>query len=85
MAASPEITSLLGRRGRLQLDELLAALVVDGLVAAEDAKQVRLGSRAGRSAVELHPLVVIANARLANQRDTGRPLSLENLVEWLAG
>ncbi len=84
MAASPEIASLLGRRGRLQLDELLAALVVDGLVAAEDAKQVRLGSRAGRTTVELHPLVIIANARLASQRDTGRPLSLENLVEWLA-
>jgi len=85
MAASPQIATLLGRRGRLELDELLAALVVDGYVSAEDAKQVRMGSRSGRSAVELHPLVVIANSKLANQRDPGRPLSLEGLVEWLAG
>ena len=85
MAASPQIASLLGRRGRLELDELLAALVVDGYLGAEDAKQVRLGSRSGRSAVELHPLVLIANAKLPNQRDPGRPLSLEALVEWLAG
>jgi len=85
MAASPQIASLLGRRGRLELDELLAALVVDGYLGAEDAKQVRLGSRSGRSAVELHPLVLIANAKLANQREPGRLLSLEALVEWLAG
>lgn len=85
MAASPQIATLLGRRGRLELDELLAALVVDGYVGAEDAKQVRLGSRSGRSVVELHPLVLIANAKLPNQRDPGRPLSLESLVEWLAG
>ncbi|MDE2249407.1 MAG: type II/IV secretion system protein [Xanthomonadaceae bacterium] len=85
MAASPEIASLLGRRGRLELDELLAALVVDGYLFAEDAKQVRMGARAGRSTVELHPLVLIANARLANQHEPGRPLSLEALTEWLAG
>jgi len=85
MAASPQIASVLGRRGRLELDELLAALVVDGYLAAEDAKQVRMGSRAGRSTVELHPLVLIANAKLPNQRDPGRAISLEALVEWLAG
>lgn len=84
MAVSPQITTLLGRRGRLELGGLLAALVVDGYVGAEDAKQVRLGSRSGRSVVELHPLVVIANAKLPNQHDPGRPLSLETLVEWLA-
>jgi general secretion pathway protein E len=85
MAASPEIASLLGRRGRLELDELLAALVVDGYLLAEDAKQVRMGARAGRSMVELNPLVLIANAKLINQREPGRPLSLEGLTEWLAG
>jgi general secretion pathway protein E len=85
MAASPQIASLLGRRGRLELDELLAALVVDGYLLADDAKQVRMGARAGRSTVELHPLVLIANAKLANQLEKGRPLSLEALTEWLAG
>ncbi|MEO9079882.1 MAG: GspE/PulE family protein [Rhodanobacter sp.] len=85
MAASPELASLLGRRGRLELDELLAALVVDGYLLAEDAKQVRMGARAGRSMVELNPLVLIANAKLINQHEPGRPLSLEGLTEWLAG
>jgi general secretion pathway protein E len=85
MAASPQTASLLGRRGRLELDELLATLVVDGYLLADDAKQVRMGVRAGRSTVELHPLVLIANAKLANQHEKGRPLSLEALTEWLAG
>ncbi|RDS84342.1 GspE/PulE family protein [Dyella psychrodurans] len=85
MAATPQIASLLGRRGRLALDDVLAALVVDGHLSADDAKQLRLGNRAGRNAVELNPLVVIANAKLVNQRDPARPLSLEGLTEWLAG
>ena len=81
---SPPIASLLGRRGRLQLDDLLASLVVDGFLLGDDAKRVRMGIRAGRATVELHPLVLIANAKLPNQRDPGRPLSLETLTEWLA-
>ena len=85
MAASPQSSALLGRRGRLELDETLAALVVDGYLRGEDAKQVRMGSRAGRATVELHPLVVIANSKLVNQREPGRPLRLEALTEWLAG
>ena len=85
MAASPQIASLLGRRGRLELDDVLAALVVDGYLLADDAKQVRMGARAGRSTLELHPMVLIANAKLTNQRETGRPLTLESLTEWLAG
>jgi general secretion pathway protein E len=85
MAATQQIASLLGRRGRLALDDVLAALVVDGHLSAEDAKQLRMGNRAGRSSIELNPLVVIANAKFINQRDPGRPLSLEGLTEWLAG
>jgi general secretion pathway protein E len=44
-----------------------------------------MGTRSGRATVELHPLVLVANAKLPNQRDPGRPLSLEALTEWLAG
>jgi general secretion pathway protein E len=84
MTMSPPIASLLGRRGRLQLDDLLASLVVDGFLLGDDAKRVRMGIRAGRATVELHPLVLIANAKLPNLRDPGRPLSLETLTEWLA-
>jgi general secretion pathway protein E len=84
MAASPQTVSLLGRRNRLALDEVLATLVVDGYLLAEDAKLVRMGNRSGRATVELHPLVLVANAKLPNQREPGRPLSLEALTEWLA-
>ncbi|GLQ88939.1 GspE/PulE family protein [Dyella flagellata] len=85
MAATQQIASMLGRRGRLALDDVLAALVVDGYLAADDAKQLRVGHHAGRSSVELNPLVIIANAKLINRREPGRPLSLEGLTEWLAG
>lgn len=83
MSAHPAPT--LGRRGRLELDEVLAALVVDGYVTAAQAKTVRLEARAGRSALELHPLVLIGQAKLDNRRDPGRPVSVEVLTEWLAG
>ncbi|HEY4093220.1 MAG TPA: GspE/PulE family protein [Luteibacter sp.] len=85
MAVNPQHAAILGRRGRLELEEVLASLVVDGYLTGEDAKRVRGSSRSGKSAIELHPLVLIANSKLDNQRDTGRPLSLELLVEWLAG
>ena len=84
MAVTPQIASMLGRRGRLSLEDLLAALVVDGHISADDAKQLRMGHLAGRSTVELNPLVIIANAKFTNLRDPGRPLSLEGLTEWLA-
>ncbi|SEN53613.1 general secretion pathway protein E [Luteibacter sp. UNCMF331Sha3.1] len=85
MAVNPQHGAILGRRGRLELDEVLASLVVDGYLTGEDAKRVRMGSRSGRTAIELHPLVIIANSKVDNRRDEGRPLSLEILVEWLAG
>lgn len=85
MAVNPQSGALLGRRGRLELEEVLASLVVDGYIGGDDAKRARAGARGGKTAIELNPLVLIANARLDNLRDPGRPLSLEGLVEWLAG
>ena len=75
----------LGRRGRLELDDVLATLVVDGHIGADEARQVRGNARGGRNALELHPLVSVAHAKLDNRLDPGRPLSLEVLTEWLAG
>ncbi|HET6631783.1 MAG TPA: ATPase, T2SS/T4P/T4SS family [Rhodanobacteraceae bacterium] len=84
MLANPPSTATLGRRGRLELGEVLAALVVDGYLTAEDAKRVRVGARSGRATLELHPLVVVGQAKLENRRDHGRPLTVEVLTEWLA-
>ncbi len=86
MVASAHTQSTLGRRGRLGLDEVLAELVRDGLLAAGDAGQVRMGVRRGRSPLEMHPLAIIAEAKLANRRDPEqRRLGIESLTEWLAG
>ena len=75
----------LGRRGRLELDEVLATLLADGMLAAEDARRVRASARSvGKNALELHPLVLIGNAKLPNRRDPGKPLSVESLTVWLA-
>ncbi|MGH8124789.1 MAG: GspE/PulE family protein [Rhodanobacteraceae bacterium] len=85
MAANPNSAAVIGRHGRMELGEVLAALVADGLLAAEDAKRIRGASRTGRGAVELHPLVVIASAKPDNRNDPGKPLTVESLTVWLAG
>ncbi|MBN8736515.1 MAG: type II/IV secretion system protein [Xanthomonadales bacterium] len=84
MAANPNSTSMIGRHGRLELGEVLAALIADGLLAAEDAKRIRGASRAGRGTAELHPLVLIASAKPENRTDPGKPLTVESLTVWLA-
>ncbi len=88
MATQANAQVMLGRRGRLELDEVLAALIVDGRIAAEDARKLRQTARpqrAVRNAIELHPLVLIASAAIEDRAHPGRPLSLERLSEWLAG
>jgi general secretion pathway protein E len=87
MAVNPHprtVATVLGRRGRLELDEVLATLIADGLLSAEDAKRVRGSDRSGKSAVELHPLVLIGTAKVPDQRNPGKPLSVESLTTWLA-
>ena len=86
MVASAPSSSTLGRRGRLSLDEVLAELVGDGFLHTADIAQVRMGSRSGRSTLELHPLAIIAEAGLVDRRDPSeRQLGMERLTEWLAG
>ncbi|MBK6434480.1 MAG: type II/IV secretion system protein [Rhodanobacteraceae bacterium] len=67
---------------RVELDEVLAALIVDKLVTGEAAKTIRIGK--GLSRGELHPLILIANAKLPDPREPSRHLTLDSLTEWLA-
>ena len=88
MVTQPNPPMPLGRRGRLELDEVLAALVADGRLTADDARMLRSRSRpqrAGRSTIDIHPLVLIGNAEFEDRTNPGRPLSVERLAEWLAG
>ncbi|PZQ14861.1 MAG: type II secretion system protein E [Rhodanobacter denitrificans] len=76
--------SLLGARGRLELDDVLAALIADGVITEPDAKRVRADVRTARGLTELHPLVLIANLKLADAREPEKPLSVEVLTQWLS-
>ncbi len=66
---------------RLRLDDILKLMVADGLVAAADAEPVAR-SRTQRYD---HPLELIADQKWRSLIPPRRALTLETLVEWLAG
>ncbi|MFI8719640.1 GspE/PulE family protein [Stenotrophomonas sp. NPDC077464] len=68
--------------GRLVFEQVAAALVADGLVAAVDAERIRFSGQGARNASEVHPLVLLANLKLA--ATSGGELGLERLTQWLA-
>ncbi|MDQ1120564.1 MULTISPECIES: GspE/PulE family protein [Pseudoxanthomonas] len=77
---SPEST-LLGS-GRLDFAQVARAVLADGLVAEADRGRIQMSAAGARSASEVHPLVLLANLKLAAA--AGGELSLERLTEWLA-
>ena len=80
---APKADPELSLHRKLDLEAVLGALRRDGILGEEDVLKVRADARTARSKVELHPLALIANLKLANARD-GKPLSLEVLTQWLA-
>ena len=68
--------------GRLDFDQVAAAMVADGLVAASDVERIRFSGNGARNASEVHPLVLLANLKLAAA--SGGELGLERLTDWLA-
>src|SRR5512141_342341 len=66
---------------RLRLDDILKLMVADGLVGVADA------DRLGRSRTTRfeHPLELIADQKWQALQPPHRTLTLEGLVEWLAG
>jgi len=68
--------------GRLSFDQVAAALVADGLVAPQEQERIRFSAHGARNASEVHPLVLLANLKLASA--SGGELGLERLTEWLA-
>ena len=65
---------------RLNLDELLDALLADGLIEQSAVQKLQRW----RSEKDLHPLVVIANQKLTSCQPPQPLLNLETLTEWLA-
>jgi general secretion pathway protein E len=66
---------------RLRLEDILKLMVMDGLVAVADADRV---ARSRTQRFE-HPLELIADQRWKSAKPPHPVLSLEMLVEWLAG
>ena len=72
----------IGKPGRrLELADLVPALVDDGLLSADDAAQVL--RYAGLSSSGQHALVALAQRKLKSGA-TGEPLELDALCAWLA-
>jgi len=67
---------------RLELSQVLADLVADGLVAKEVADELAKNRRFART--EAHPLVVIADQKWKDPRQPKKILHLEALTQWLA-
>ena len=82
MNASTELRPAIGRPGRrLRVEDLLPALVEDGLLAPEDAE--RIAAHARLSSADQHALVSLANRKLRSPA-THRALDLDTLTRWLA-
>jgi general secretion pathway protein E len=67
---------------RLELAQILADLVADGLVPKEAADQLVANRRFARG--DTHPLAVIADQKWKDPRQPKKLLHLEALTQWLA-
>src|SRR3954471_9381836 len=70
------------RDRRLTLEEIVAELLADRLIAQEPADAL-LATKSVRRG-DVHPLVIIADQKWKDPRHPRRTLQLEVLTEWLA-
>jgi general secretion pathway protein E len=52
--------------GRLSLDVVLPLLQEDGLIEAKEALRARGAAKSGKPQIEVHPLVLLSNLKLAS-------------------
>jgi len=71
-------------RGRLMFERVVAALLADDMVAADDRERIQFSAHGARNASEVHPLVLLANLKLRAGQPPAGELGLERLTEWLA-
>jgi general secretion pathway protein E len=70
------------REHKLELREVLEAMVQDGLVKPQPARDALVKAEAGGDA--RHPLSIAAAQLWDNPHAPGRKLTLDTLVQWLA-
>src|SRR5258706_709900 len=80
-AAADSSSGVKGQDRRLRLDDILKLMLADGLVSAPDAEPV---ARSRTHRFE-HPLEAIADRKWKSPKPPHRVMTLEWLVEWLAG
>ena len=67
---------------QLTLNQVVADLIDDKLISSETGEQLLVNRRSFQSSQ--HPLILIANQKWKDARDSRRALNLENLTQWLA-
>ena len=80
--STPRVTTPAGHR--LSLTEIVSWLAADRLISAQEAADLTAVKRRA-TAVDLHPLVVLAERNLKDPRRPHKLLTLEALTQWLAG
>lgn len=68
---------------KLTLSEVISGLLADGHISPEDAKHLGRKKSSG-DAVDLHPLVIIASAKLDSAKPPYKTMDLETLSAWFA-
>ena len=81
--AAPESKESPRTERRLELAEVLDALVEDGLASASDVQALKHERRYYRG--DTHPLVIVAEQKWRSAKPPHKTLTLEGLTEWLAG
>ena len=81
--AVPQAKSEKIRDHAIDLAEVLEGLLGDGLILPEQAQALRLRSATWRE--HRHPLQRVAECELDNAKQPGKRLTLEALMQWLAG
>ena len=71
------------KSGPLTLDQILADLVADKLVAKADGDKLAKERRHHRN--DQHPLTIVAEQKFKDPRHPKKLLTLDALAEWLAG
>jgi len=83
--AAPVVTSAIGSTplGRkVSLDAIVADLIADAIISAEQGETLTRGGRFSRS--DLHPLSIVADQKWKDSRPGKKQLSVDSLTEWFA-
>ncbi len=70
----------LGRK--VSLDAIVADLIADAIISAEQGETLTRGGRFSRS--DLHPLSIVADQKWKDSRPGKKQLSVDSLTEWFA-